>query len=89
MKAKSYICRIYKNNKLIRRFDSSFIRRFTNQLRTVGWRNGPLMVYLRITYGRHEDNFGKFVQFDNKGEYTTKKDLWAAFKAFTEDGGEK
>jgi len=31
--------------------------------------------YIKVYYGKHLDNFGHIVEFDNEGEYTTKKDV--------------
>ena len=40
--------------------------------------------WLRVTYGRAKDNFGKMETFDNEGEWETRKELLQALRAFTE-----
>jgi len=42
--------------------------------------------YLRVTYGKFLDVFGKMETFFNDGEYETKKDLLYALTIFTEKG---
>ncbi len=40
--------------------------------------------FLKVSYGKHEDTFGKMVMFTNEGTYTNKKDLKQALSAFLE-----
>lgn len=40
--------------------------------------------YLKVSYGKHKDVFGKLVEFYNDGHYSNRDDLVFAFKAFTE-----
>lgn len=59
-------------------------RRFLKNLRTINWGNNHFIVYLRVSYGKQIDNFGKLVTFYNDGDFENKEDLWLAFEAFTE-----
>lgn len=42
--------------------------------------------YLKVSYGRGLNVFGKMTEFLNEGEYFTKQDLKLAFRAFCEEG---
>lgn len=83
----NFTYRVIKNGKVIDRCQTHFKRRFTNQLRTLKWQelkkfNGS--VYLRVSYGKQEDCFGKTVTFYNDGLYKNEKYLWLAFRTFIE-----
>lgn len=78
--------KVIKKGETIQKVRTHSTRRFLNHLRTINWRNGPLNVYLRVSYGKQEDCFGKLVNFYNDGWYQTEGDLWLAFNAFREVG---
>ena len=40
--------------------------------------------WLRVIYGRAEDNFGEMTTFDNEGEWETRAELYRAMTDFTE-----
>lgn len=80
----NFTYKVVRNGKEIDRLRTHSIRRFLSHLRTINWCNGRPSVYLRVSYGKHIDNFGKFVTFYNDGDYENKDDLWQAFEAFTE-----
>jgi len=60
-------------------------RRFLNHLRTIKWQYKGIKVYIRVSYGKKVDVFGKLSTFYNDGLYENKEDLWSAFNAFKED----
>lgn len=80
----NYTLKVIKNNRIIQGVRTHSLRRFTNSLRTVNWKNSPPKVYLRVSYGKHVNCLGKTVTFYNDGVYGNKRDLWQAFKAFCE-----
>lgn len=41
-------------------------------------------VYIKVTYGKHLDNWGKIIEFYNDGIYHTEKDIKEELAAFTE-----
>lgn len=84
MKPKNYILKVIKNRKSIDIYRSHSKKRFCTHLATINWQLKPLKVYLRVSYGKHTDCFGKLVTFYNDGWYETKNDFWLAFNAFTE-----
>jgi len=84
----NFTFRVVKNGKTIDRCQTHSKRRFLNHLRTINWQelkksNGS--VYLRVSYGKQEDCFGKIVTFYNDGWYDNESDLWLTFKAFSEE----
>ena len=80
----NFTFKVIKNNKVIQRVQTHSIRRFYNHIRTINWQNRPSKAYLRVSYGKYTDCFGKMVNFYNDGEYETKEDLWLAFNVFKE-----
>jgi hypothetical protein len=80
----NYTFRVLKNCQAIQRYQTHSKRRFYNQIGTINWQDCPLKVYLRVSYGRGEDAFGKTVAFYNDGTYETKEELLQALEAFTE-----
>jgi hypothetical protein len=76
--------KVINNNKTIQVTRTHSIRRFTNNLRTINWQNKNILIYLRVSYGKQKDCFGKIVNFYNDGNYETEDDLWLAFNAFKE-----
>jgi len=81
----NFTFRVIKDSKTIDKCQTHSKRRFYNRIRTIKWQNGVEKVYLRVSYGKGIDNFGKVTNFYNDGEYKTKKDLFSALSAFTED----
>lgn len=84
----NFTLKVINNNRIVQRVQAHSLRRFTNHLRTINWQNRPLKVYLRVSYGEHEDCFGKVGNFYNDGWYGNEKDLWQAFNAFKDEGKE-
>ena len=81
----NFTFRVIKNSKTIDKCQTHSKRRFYNRIRTIKWKEGVEKVYLRVSYGKGLDNYGKVTNFYNDGEYTTKNDLLFALSAFTED----
>jgi len=80
----NFTFRVIKNGKTVERYETHSKRRFYNKIRTINWGNGVEKVYLRVSYGKGIDNFGKMTNFYNDGEYENKDDLLWALSAFTE-----
>lgn len=81
----NFTLKVIENNRTIPRARTHSLRRFINNLRTINWRDRP-SVYLRVSYGKKEDCFGKMSNFYNDGWYGNGHDLWLAFNAFKEEG---
>ncbi len=81
-----YILKIIKNDVEVIRVGTGSLRRFLKIIRTINWQHGPIKVYLRISYGKHEDSYGEMSDFWNDGWYETEEDLMLAFDAFREEG---
>lgn len=80
-----FTLKIKKDRQTIRRCRTRFIRRFLKNLRTIKWKDGHITAYLKVYYGKCEDNFGNIVPFYNDGKYGNATDLWRAFNAFYEE----
>lgn len=80
----SFYFRVEKNGKTVDKARTGSKRRFLHHIGRVMWRNKPLNVYLKVSYGRHLDNFGKKANFYNDGFYQTRKEFIKALRAFTE-----
>ena len=80
----NFTFKVIKNNKVIQKCQTHSKRRFLNHLRTVNLENRGTKVYLRVSYGKHIDVFGKKTTFYNDGWYEREEDLWLAFDAFEE-----
>ena len=85
-KRMNFLLKFTKNGDMTYKCHTRSIRRFLNNLRTIKWKDGGVLVYLRVSYGKEKDCFGKMVNFYNDGWYEDSEDLWFAFKAFTEKG---
>jgi len=81
----NFTFRVIKDSKTIDKCQTHSKRRFYNRIRLINWRKGVDKVYLRVSYGKDIDNFGKLTNFYNDGEYKTKRDLLFALSAFAED----
>lgn len=80
----NYTIKVYKNGKVVQKVTTHKIRRFLKSLRLINFQNEVLKVYLKVTYGKFIDAYGKKSLFYNDGTYDNKEDLWWAFNAFTE-----
>ena len=81
----NFTLRVTKNGKTVGRYQTRSKRRFYGRIASINWKDGVENVYLRVSYGKDVDNFGKITYFYNDGEYETKKDALFALSAFTED----
>jgi len=75
---------IKKNGEIVFKCQTHSIRRFLKNLRMIKWQDESISAYLRVSYGKGKDVFGKIVTFYNDGWYETEEDLWLAFEAFME-----
>ncbi len=79
-----FILKAIKNGVVVKECRTHSLRRFLKNLRTINWGYGGTEVYLKVDYGKHFNNYGNLSDFHNDGIYESEKDLWLAFKAFTE-----
>jgi len=63
-------------------YRSSNLRSFFLRLSRLVSSQKSFPIYLRVSYGRSRDCFNRLVEFYNDGDYTNKKDLMHAFRAF-------
>lgn len=82
----NFTLKVIKNGKSIEQVRTHSLRRFLHHLRTINWENKDVKVYLRVSYRKHIDVFGKRSLFYNDGWYETKEDLWSVSNAFKEEG---
>ena len=75
---------VTKNSKVIDKYRTHSKRRFLKRIGTINWKEGVEKVYLRVSYGKGLNAFGKVTTFYNDGEYNTREDLLSALTAFTE-----
>lgn len=63
-------------------------RAMTNYGRMMPWLQANLFpdctIFIRANYGKHQDNFGDMVTFENEGEYGTYEQALQAAQAFQE-----
>ncbi|OGK43433.1 hypothetical protein A2956_02495 [Candidatus Roizmanbacteria bacterium RIFCSPLOWO2_01_FULL_37_57] len=86
MKSKmNFTLRVIKNGRTADRCQTHSKRRFYNRIRSIKWGNGVVKVYLRVSYGKGVDVFGKTTSFYNEGGYDNKQDLIDALDAFIEN----
>jgi len=69
----------------VQRYETSSLRRFLNQTRTINWQNGIKKVYVRVSYGKFIDQSGKMTTFFNDGEYDNQQDFELVVRAFLEE----
>jgi len=80
----NFTFKVIKNDKVVDRCQTHSKRRFYNRIRRINWKIGVKKVYLRVSYGKGINNFGKMTPFYNDGWYGNKSDLWMAVAAFSE-----
>lgn len=80
-----YLIKVFANRKMIDRCRTYSKRRILNFVRTIKWQIDGLKVYLRVSYGKQLNNYGKMESFWNDGYYKNKEDFNLALEAFTED----
>ena len=80
---RNFTLKVYKAQG-VQRYETSSLRRFLNQTRTINWQNGIKKVYVRVSYGKFIDQSGKLTTFHNDGEYDNSQDFQSALEAFLE-----
>ena len=76
---RNYFYKVEKNRGVIDKCQTHSLRRFRNRIGTINWnslRKNREVVYLRVNYGKHLDNFGKNTSFYNDGVYQDKKSFY-------------
>lgn len=70
-----------------KKYMSSNIRSFSRRLlRLVNFHNRDFVsVYIKVSYGKQIDVFGKKINFYNDGTYTDEKEFNKAYQAFIEE----
>ncbi|MCX6706106.1 MAG: hypothetical protein NTV24_03335 [Candidatus Woesebacteria bacterium] len=79
----NFTYKLFRDGREIDKVRTHSKRLVLSHLRTINWNDRP-RVYLRVSYGKRIDSFGKLVTFYNDGDYEDKEGLWLAFEAFTE-----
>ena len=84
----SFSYKIIENGKTVSRCLTHSRRSFSQKVRTINWKEieeKGQVVYLKVSYGKLLDNFGKYSEFHNDGDYTDKGSFCYALDAFLED----
>ncbi len=84
----SFSYKIIKDGKTISKCLTHSRRSFSQKIRTINWKEiekNDSFVYLRVNYGKLLDNFGKYSEFHNDGNYADKESFYWALNAFLED----
>lgn len=79
-----FTIKIYKNRQMIDKCRTHRIRRFFRKIRSINFEDTKIKAYLKVNYGKALDNYGKYVNFYNDGDYDKKADFWLALNAFIE-----
>lgn len=82
--SENYVLKVYKNGLVDRVVRTHSKRLFLTRLRSLKFLKAFPRVYLRVSYGKHEDVYGKIQYFYNDGDYESYKELIGAYDAFTE-----
>ncbi|MFH1792134.1 MAG: hypothetical protein ABH819_00635 [Patescibacteria group bacterium] len=83
----NYFCKVVMNGTVIDKCQTHLLKRFRNKIRTINWKEfekNKGRVYLKVSYGKHLNNFGKTIVFYNDGDYQDKKSFYLALNAFLE-----
>lgn len=80
---RNYTFIVKQKGKEIERINTHHFKRFITHSRSIKWANDT-SVYLRVSYGKSLDNFGKISTFYNDGIYQTKNEYAEALAAFLE-----
>jgi len=75
--------RVKRKGKTTQKFWSSSKEIFYKKARKINWKNKPLKLYLRVSYGKQKTFSGRYEVFHNSGVYETSRDFWLALKAFS------
>ena len=78
-----YIIKTFKTEKTVPTVYTNSIVRFLYWIRhSVFPKNGKKQVYIRVSYGKKKDIYGKMSLFINEGKYNNAKDLIFAGETF-------
>ena len=80
----NYSYKVVKNGKTIQKFRSSSKQNFYKRAGKIKWKNKPVKVHLRVSYGKQKTSSGRYEIFYNYGVCETSKDFWLALRAFCE-----
>lgn len=80
--SKNYTLKVFKNGEEIQRVRTHRKKRFVRILRTINWGHGGIKAYIKVSYGKKKDTYGKLSEFYNDGWYDNQKDLTIAFRYF-------
>ena len=84
---RNYFYKVVVNEIVIDKCQTHSLRRFRNKIGTINRKDLIINrgeVYLKVSYGKYLDNFGKRTTFHNEGVYQNKKSFYLALKAFLE-----
>lgn len=80
-----YSLKLFKNGGKVKIVRTGKKRRFLNFLRTINWQNGIKKVYLKVSYGKKQCNYGCTCDFYNDGYCANKEELLNVFRYFNEE----
>jgi hypothetical protein len=80
----NYTLRVIVDGQRVQRYQTHSLRRFYRHLRTINWEKLGVEVYLKVSYGKQKDIYGKMVTLYNDGVYDNKQDLMQAVNTFME-----
>lgn len=80
---RNYTLKIFHGQKE-ERVETKSIVRFLRRVRLINWSESNLRVYIRVSYGKQKDNYGKLTTFYNNGDFTNRQDFELALNAFLE-----
>lgn len=80
--SKNYTLKVLRNGKEIQRVRTHRKKRFVRILRMINWQHGNIKAYIKVSYGKKKDAYGKLSEFYNDGWYKTKEDLLKVFIYF-------
>jgi hypothetical protein len=81
----NFTFKLLESGKLLKKIRTHSKRELYTHLRSINWKKLNLKTYLRVSYGKHLDVWGKYDTFYNDGWFNTKDDLEWAIQAFIEE----
>jgi hypothetical protein len=73
-----------RSGQVVQRCRTTNRRRFLNNVGTINWKAGHILVHLKVDYGKGQTNRGTTEVFFNDGDYDNREDLLEAFRSFVE-----
>ena len=81
-----YFAKVIKKGKMAQMAHTAISSRFLSFIKAVSFPELKKIpnshLYIKVVYGKSLDNYGKLREFYNDGEYTNRKDLNLAVRAF-------